>query len=54
MEFTFWRGLRVEVWRLYETLTQHGWKVDTEESNLMVRADTSRDPLRSCFEGART
>ncbi len=33
---TFWRGRRVEVWRLYETLTQLGWKVDTEQSSLMV------------------
>ncbi len=36
VEFVAWRGQRIDVWHLYETLTACGWKVDTEESNLMV------------------
>lgn len=36
IEFVAWRGLKIDVWHLYETLTALGWKVDTEESNLMV------------------
>jgi len=36
VELTFWRGLRVNVSTLYDTLTELGWKVDTEESNLMT------------------
>jgi hypothetical protein len=35
-EFTGWRGRRIDVWHLYEKLTALGWKVDTEESNLMA------------------
>ncbi len=35
VEFTGWRGLRIDVGRLYDTLTPLGWKVDIEESNLM-------------------
>ncbi|MEO5730677.1 MAG: hypothetical protein ABI134_27030 [Byssovorax sp.] len=35
VEFTGWHGQRIDVWHLYDTLTQRGWKVDTEESNLM-------------------
>ena len=35
VELTFWRGRRVNVWKLYDTLTGLGWKVDTEDSNLM-------------------
>ncbi|MDP2341494.1 MAG: hypothetical protein Q8O67_11070 [Deltaproteobacteria bacterium] len=34
-ELVFWRGRRIDVWKLYDTLTGLGWKVDTEESNLM-------------------
>ncbi|MDP2345750.1 MAG: hypothetical protein Q8O67_32705 [Deltaproteobacteria bacterium] len=46
-ELVFWRGRRIDVqhrgplrrsepvWKLYHTLTRLGWKVDTEESNLM-------------------
>ena len=30
-----WRADPVEVWHLYDALTQRGWKIDTEESNLM-------------------
>lgn len=33
--FTAWRGEVVDVDRLYTTLTELGWKVDREESNLM-------------------
>ncbi len=33
--FTAWRGLRVDVSTLYATLTELGWKIDTEESDLM-------------------
>ena len=36
VEFTAWRGVRVHVWKLYGVLTGLGWKVDTEESNLMT------------------
>lgn len=36
VEFTAWRGLKIRVWKLYTTLTALGWKVDTEESNLMA------------------
>lgn len=35
VELVAWRGLEIDVWHLYETLTALGWKVDTEESNLM-------------------
>ncbi|MEZ4301102.1 MAG: hypothetical protein R3B70_39565 [Polyangiaceae bacterium] len=35
LEFVAWRGLRIDVEHLYFTLTPLGWKVDTEESNLM-------------------
>ena len=35
-EFTAWRGLKIDVWRLYDRLTNRGWKIDTEESNLML------------------
>ena len=31
-----WRGVRVDVGRLYDVLTGRGWKIDREESNLMV------------------
>jgi hypothetical protein len=31
-----WRGIIVDVERLYALLTECGWKVDTEESNLMI------------------
>ncbi len=33
--FTGWKGEVVDVTRMYETLTELGWKVDREESNLM-------------------
>ena len=36
VEFTGWRGQRIDVGHLYDVLTQRGWKVDTEESNLMT------------------
>ncbi len=36
VELTGWPGQKIIVERLYDTLTQRGWKVDTEESNLMV------------------
>ncbi|MFV8756161.1 hypothetical protein ACNOYE_36895 [Nannocystaceae bacterium ST9] len=35
VEFTDWRGLEIDVERAYALLTARGWKVDTEESNLM-------------------
>lgn len=35
LEITAWQGLRIDVGHLYDTLTGLGWKVDTEESNLM-------------------
>lgn len=35
LEVTAWQGLRIDVDHLYATLTGVGWKVDTEESNLM-------------------
>lgn len=45
IELTAWRGLRIDVDHLYHTLTAQGWKVDTEESNLMVAmSKTWRDP----------
>lgn len=34
--FVAWRGLKIDVWHLYDQLTGLGWKVDTEESNLMI------------------
>lgn len=36
VELVAWRGLKIDVWHLYDKLTALGWKVDTEESNLMV------------------
>ncbi len=36
VELCCWRGRPIDVWKLYAELTQLGWKVDTEESNLMV------------------
>jgi hypothetical protein len=36
IEFTGWLGQKIDVAHLYHTLTARGWKVDTEESNLMV------------------
>ena len=36
VEFVAWRGQTIDVWHLYDTLTALDWKVDTEESNLMV------------------
>jgi hypothetical protein len=36
VELVVFRGLRINVWHLYDTLTALGWKVDTKESNLMV------------------
>jgi hypothetical protein len=35
LEITAWQGLRISVDHLYATLTNRGWKLDTEESNLM-------------------
>src|SRR5689334_14802538 len=35
VELVAWRGLKIDVWYLYDKLTALGWKVDTEESNLM-------------------
>ena len=35
VEFTDWKGRRIDVGRLYHALTAKGWKIDTEESNLM-------------------
>jgi len=36
LALSFWRGRSIDVWRLYVELTRLGWKVDTEESNLMA------------------
>lgn len=36
VELVAWRGLAIDVWHLYDKLTALGWKVDTEESNLMT------------------
>jgi len=36
LELDFWRGRRVDVGGLYDELTTLGWKIDTEESNLMA------------------
>jgi hypothetical protein len=36
LEILAWRDLTIDVERLYDRLTARGWKVDTEESNLMV------------------
>jgi hypothetical protein len=45
LEITAWQGLRISADRLYHTLTGLGWKVDTEESNLMnALSKTWREP----------
>jgi hypothetical protein len=36
VEFTEWRNLPIDVEHAWAVLTSRGWKVDTEESNLMV------------------